>query len=98
MKPSNDREAITLILEGLVKTGHTLVETDDGEEVIPTPTVEDAVEAVTAVDMATVVMRTPAGERRWVWFVQGNEPEEVAADYTVGLDPDLSNIVDPWWE
>jgi hypothetical protein len=98
MKPSNDREAITLIVQGLVDGGHTPRYVNDGEENVPTTTVADVVEAVTAVDVATAVFRNPNGTRGWVWFVQGNEPEEVAADYTVNLDPLLSSIVDPWWE
>jgi hypothetical protein len=98
MKPSNDREAITLILQGMVDKGHSLTSVNDGEENYPVSTVEEAVGHVTDVDIATVEMTNKEGEYAWIWFVLGNDPEEVASDYTTNLDPDLRNIVDPWWK
>lgn len=101
MKPQNDHEAITLILTGLVETGHSIYEVaDDYYDLsyrVPADTVEQAVELVTEVDEAYVFLLTPNREDAWVRFVLGNEPEEVAADYTTNLDPDLEGIVDPWW-
>lgn len=97
MKPSNDREAVTLILEGLVNAGHTIEYVNDGEDLYYTEDVAEAVQHVMDVDMAHVFLDLPDGGSGWVWFVLGNDPEEVAADYTVNLDPDLSSIVDPWW-
>lgn len=99
MKPSNDREAVTLILEGLVAKGHVIVEVQDDiwsgdpdDNVKTGNDVAEAVKAVMAVDEAFVIF-----ERGYIYFVLGNDPEEVACDYTVNLDPDLSNITDPWW-
>ena len=101
MKPSNDREAITLILTGMVEKGYVLTETADDtwnpDERVETTTVEAAVEAVMAVDEAVVYLGTPKGEGAWIYFVLGNDPEEVACNYTTNLDPDLSNITEPWW-
>ena len=98
MKPSNDREAITLILDHMKADGWTLTEVNDGEEefVVNNVTVT-AVMHVTDVDEATVVMHK-GDERGWVWFVLGNSPEEVAADYTTNLDPHLSALTDKWWD
>lgn len=98
MKPSNDREAVTLILQGLVDKGHVLKEVQDDTwnpdpaDNVKVSTVSEAVEVVMSVDEAFVIF-----ERGYVFFVLGNSPEEVACDYTVNLDPDLSNITDPWW-
>ena len=101
MKPSNDQEAIFLILKGLTDKGYVLTEVADDtwnpDERVTAETVDEAVEAVTAVDEAVVYLGTPAGEGGWIFFVLGNDPEEVACNYTTNLDPDLSNITDPWW-
>jgi hypothetical protein len=98
MKPSNDREAITLILDGLVKAGHTLTSVIDDtwnkDEKTPVSTVAEAVDLATGVDEAFVLLDN---EEAWIYFVLGNDPEEVACNYTTNLDPDLSNITDPWW-
>lgn len=97
MKPSNDREAITLILEGLQADGWVLTRVNDSEESYRLGNnITRAVGHVTDVDFAHVFMER-GEETGWVWFVLGNDPEEVAADYSTNLDPTLSNIVDPWW-
>lgn len=99
MKPSNDREAITLILAGLVSKGHTITAVIDDPwnraEKTYTPSVAEAVDLVCGVDEAFVLLDN---EQAWIYFVLGNAPEEVACNYTVNLDPSLSDIVDPWWE
>ncbi len=105
MKPSNDKEAITLILEGLEKAGWRcfMVQDDvwdqDPDNNVRVASVEEAVETVTGVDEAFAYLskNTPPGPDAYIYFVLGNDPEEVAADYTTNLDPDLSAIVDPWW-
>lgn len=100
MKPSTDREAITLIIDGMLEGGVTLDSVDDGDDVdlIPVKTTEEAANAITAVDIATLYVTLPNGKKSWVWFVQGNDPEEVAADYGVNLEKFIESIVDPWWE
>lgn len=98
MKPSNDREAITLILTGLVEKGHTVYgvidDIWDKENVTLTSDPNEAAALVCEVDEAFVYLDD---REAYIYFVLGNDPEEVACDYTVNLDPDLSNIVDPWW-
>jgi hypothetical protein len=98
MKPSNDREAITLILTGLVEKGHTIdgviEDTWNKEGVTLTSDPSEAAELCSGVDECFVYLDDRSA---YIYFVLGNEPEEVACDYTVNLDPDLSAIVDPWW-
>lgn len=99
MKPSNDRETVTLILEGLAEKGVTPYAVNDGEDFIPTATVSDAVEAVMAVDMATVYVNMPPDDEcgtSFLWFVLGNDPVEVVADCGVNLGPFIDPIIDPW--
>jgi len=98
VRPSNDREAITLVIEGLVSKGITLTSVEYGDGEIPVSTVAEAVEEVTSVDMATLVVGMPKGGESWVYFVLGNEPEEVVCDHGVSLGPYIDPIVRPWWE
>lgn len=101
MKPSNDKEAITLILEGLAAKGYHPYEVADDtwnlSDRTDVTTVDEAVELATGVDEAYVFVTTPENGEGWIRFILGNHPEEVANDYTVNLDPDLSNIIEPWW-
>lgn len=102
MKPSTDAEAIRLILSGMSQKGYTIVEvandTWNMDEREVTSDVDEATGHVTDVDEAYVFLTTPAGERGYIYFVLGNDPEEVACDYTTNLDPDLDSIVRPWWQ
>lgn len=97
MKPNSDLEAVHLIIEGMLATGHKLMSVFDTEENIFVNTLEEALDAIFAVDMAHLHLRLPNGDTGWIWFVLGNDPEEVAADYTVNLDPHIDNIISPWW-
>lgn len=100
MNPNTDREAITRILTDLTESGHTIYEVaDDTYNLLyrqPVYSVSEAVELVTAVDEAYVFLLTPNREDGWVRFVLGNDPEEVAADYTINLP--VERTVNPWWE
>lgn len=97
MKPSNDKEAIFLILDGIREKGVMVTEVWDGEESIAVSSVSDAVEAVTAVDEATVYVTRPDGGESFIFFVLGNDPEEVVCDHGVSLSEFIDPIVDPWW-
>lgn len=104
MKPSNDREAITLILNGLTEAGCKVVSVCEDSwspnDLTPVSSVEQAVELVTGVDEAVVYLTLPPGATRestFIFFVLGNDPEEVACDYGVSLSPYIDPIVDPWW-
>lgn len=108
MKPSNDTEAITLILQGLADKGWRcyMVQDDtwnsDPADNVMISTIEQAVEVCTGVDEAFAYFLhgddvADDGPSAWIHFVLGNDPEEVASNYTTNMDPDLDNIVKPWW-
>lgn len=104
MKPSNDREAITLILEGLEKVGCKVTKVADDtwcpNELTGVSNVAEAVDLVCGVDEAVVYLDMPADAKReesFIFFVLGNDPEEVACDYGVSLMPYIDPIVNPWW-
>ena len=96
--PTTDSAAIKQIIDGLTTGGCTLMFVFDGEEEYPVSTRAEAVRHITDVDMAHLHVRLPDESTGWVWFVLGNDPEEVAADCTVNLSPYIDPVVDPWWE
>jgi hypothetical protein len=137
MKPSNDREAITLIIDGLIKVGVKPKISRDGEnEDLPFTDTASAVDWLTSCDESVLFVNLPPlnsdeeaelqrleiefaaaggrgvetadrldslrrrynGENTFLYFVLGNDPEEVVCDYGVSLSPYLDPIVNPWWE
>jgi hypothetical protein len=101
MKPSNDKEAITLILEGLIKAGCVVTKVNNHAEIIEydgAAPLEEIIAEATATDDAFVYLTMPDGSSgAYVWFVLGNEPEEVACDHTINLSDYIDPIVKPWW-
>lgn len=98
MKPSNDREAISLIIDGLIERGCVITNVWDGaQEKLPYTDKDEAVDWLTSCDDSTMEVTTPEGQESWVYFVLGNEPEEVACDMGVNILPYLDPITEPWW-
>lgn len=96
--PSSDKAAATQIIRGLIHDGWRLDRVYDGGEDIDVTTVTQALDAIFAVDMAHLhVKHRDTGKTGWVWFVLGNDPEEVAADYTVNLSDAIDPITEKWW-
>lgn len=95
--PSTDRAAATHIIRGLINHGWRLDSVYDGEEDTDVTTVTQALDAIFAVDEAYLHVKNPAThEGGWVYFVLGNEPFEVACDYTVNLTEAIEPITDGW--
>lgn len=100
--PSSDRAGIRQIIRALRAADYSLVEVWDGEETVKVSTEAEAIDAVMAVDDATLFVRTPDGSRNpWVRFVLGNDPEEVVCDHVVDCQ-DFEQVIDSvtsgWWE
>lgn len=95
--PTSDRAAATQIIRGIIHAGWRLQCVADGEEEINVTTVTQALDAIFAVDMAHLYVRHPkTDERGWIWFVLGNDPEEVVCDHTLNLSPAIDPIMDGW--
>ena len=101
MKPSTDREAISLIIDGLIERGCKPTVARDGDnddvsfiEAAP----QEFLDWLTSCDESVLFVDLPNGDDAYVYFVLGNEPYEVASDYTVNLEKFLDPIVQPWWE
>jgi hypothetical protein len=109
MKPSNDREAVTIILTRLSEQGFTfpMVQDDtwdnDPNNNVRPKDVQEAVDTVMGVDEAFVYVNFPGTvavdneSDAHIYFVLGNSPEEVVCDHSVSLSPHLDPITKPWW-
>ena len=99
--PSSDRAGIRQIIRALRDKGYSLVEVWDGEETVKVRTESEAIDAVMAVDDATLFFRTPDGRYNpWVRFVLGNDPEEVVCDHVVDcgdFEQIIDSVCDAWW-
>lgn len=97
-KPSTDRAAITQTLKALAEAGWTAHAVDQREdEPEKVATVQQAVKLVMEVDEAFVFVRR-GEETGWVFFVLGNDPDEVICNHTVGLSDVLDPLMEGWWE
>lgn len=101
MKPSNDREAMQLILDGITARGCKVTQVCQDnwnpDELENVTTTTEAVDLVMEVDEAVVYVDLPDGTTTWIFFVLGNCPEEVACDHGVNLSEYIDPIVHPWW-
>lgn len=96
--PSTDRAAATQIIDAVVADGWGLLFVRDGEEDVQVSTRDEALEAIFAVDMAHLfVQHQDTDKTGWMWFVLGNDPEEVVADHTVNLSDSIDPVTDGWW-
>lgn len=96
--PSSDQAAIRQIIRALRAAGYTLDSVNDGEEDVPVKTETEAIEAIMAVDCATLYVDHPTKRSSHVFFVLGNDPEEVACDYGVSLSDVIDPLTESWWE
>jgi len=95
--PKTDEAGIRQTIRALRAADYVLDFVDDGGEVIHVRTEAEAVEAITAVDSAHLFVKyadgTPASH---VWFVLGNDPEEVICDHGVSLSHVLDPLMERW--
>lgn len=94
MSPTTDRGGIQQAIRALRADGWELDKVYDGEELVVVSNETEAIDAITAVDMATLNVRK-AGKTGHVLFVLGNSPEEVICDYTTNLDI-LDKLTESW--
>lgn len=98
--PTDDRAGIRQAIRALLAADYTLVEVfDGGDEMVKVENETEAINAIMAVDDATLFVRTPDGERNpWVRFVLGNDPDEVICDHLVSLGHVLDPLMESWWQ
>jgi hypothetical protein len=95
-----EREIVRATIEAAIARGFKLAHVDDGD-IVPTPDVDAAVEAVFAVDTAHVFFGDQESGYSWLFFVLGNSGWDVLSDYTTDLDnavKDTDALVSRWEE
>lgn len=96
--PKTDAAAIRQTIRALRAAGYVLDHVDDGgDEMVKVRTEDEALDAITAVDSAHLFVEHPGPHRAsYVWFVLGNDPEEVIADHGVSLSHVLDPLTERW--
>lgn len=96
--PTSDRAAIKKIINGLIQRGVTIDTARDGaNEDLAHTKMKDTLDWLTSCDESVLFVTGPEGEKGHIYFVLGNDPEEVACDYTVNLSDYIDPIIEPWW-
>ena len=95
--PKNDRAAVRQIVLALVEAGFTVntVDYGDGETEL-VHNVDDAIDEVMAVDESYLIFHDSRGNDFWVYFVLGNDPEEVVSDHSLSLGKIIDEVVREW--
>ena len=100
--PSSDKAAIRQVIRALRKAGYVITGGHDGEDYFKVdPDVsEDTLidDFLTVCDESTLHVMTTQGIESFVWFVLGNDPEEVVADHGTSLSEVLDPLTEGWWE
>lgn len=107
MIPQNDREAISLIIDGMIEQGCTPTIARDGENEDlkweDAATVSEFLDWLTSCDESVMFVDLPKPDPEsgltssYIYFVLGNEPIEVASDGGVAAYKYVDPIVEPWW-
>lgn len=96
-KPKSDKAAIRQTIRALKKADYELDCVFDGEGKINTATETEAMEAIMAVDSAWLRVTHPLQSKSGhVFFVLGNDPEEVICDYTINLEHVIGQLMESW--
>jgi antitoxin (DNA-binding transcriptional repressor) of toxin-antitoxin stability system len=94
--PTSDKAGIRQTIRVLRAAGWELDSVWDGEESIPVTKEGEAIAAIMALDSAHLYVSKDDHEG-FVYFVLGNEPDEVINDYTVTLMPVLDPMTERWY-
>lgn len=99
--PSSDGAGIRQVIRALRAEGYVITGVHDGDDHVAGITAETPehilVANLTACDDSALYVRTPEGRDSHVYFVLGNDPEEVVCDYGVSLEPVIGPLTEGWW-
>lgn len=100
--PSSDKAAIRQVIRALRKAGYTITGGHDGEDFfeVAADVSEDTLidDYLTVCDDSTLHTWKDGEGNSHVYFVLGNDPEEVVCDHGVSLSPVLDPLTEGWWE
>lgn len=102
--PKDDTAGIRQVIRALKANGWEIDSAWDGEESLENPNETDAIDWVMACDQGHIYFKQMSekypdrvNETGWVFFVLGNDPDEVVCDYTTNLDPTVEDLTRSWW-
>lgn len=96
--PESDRDGIAQTFHALIEAGWTDASVWDGEENTPVTTAQETTDIVMNLDQAHLYVKGPLGSEGWVFFVLGNDPDEVICDHTTNLSEVLDPLTEGWFE
>lgn len=99
--PSSDKAGIRQVIRALRAADHVIYGGHDGDsevEYAPDASEDTIIADMTASDSSTLWVRLPDGTASHVYFVLGNDPEEVVCDHGISLEPVLDPLTRSWWE
>lgn len=97
--PTSDTAAIRQTIRALRAADHVILAVDNGADTVKYAvgaSEDDLIAEATATDEAIMAVRLPSGAESFVYFVLGNDPEEVICDHGVSLSPVLDPLTDSW--
>lgn len=98
--PTTDRGGIQQAIRALKADGWELYCVFDGGEDVVVSNEKEAIEAIEATGMAHlhVYKNLPSNkvENAWIFFVLGNDPDEVICDYTTNLEC-IDKLTNTWY-
>ena len=95
--PSSDSAAIRQIIRALRAAGYALDTVSAYGEHIVVKNEDEAIKEITDFDDAWLYVKDSEGFYHGVYFVLGNAPEEVAADWHVSLSHVIDPLTESWW-
>lgn len=99
--PESDKAGVRQTIRALRKADHVITAVEDGAREVhqfAANASEDAIIGeVMSCDDGFLIVQLPDGSKSHVYFVFGNDPEEVICDHGVSLSPVLDPLTQSWW-
>lgn len=98
--PESDKAGVRQTIRALRKADHVIHRVQDGEGerfyFAPNASEDDIIAEVMSCDDGYLLVTLPNGSTSHVYFVFGNDPEEVICDHGVSLSPVLDLLTESW--
>src|SRR5687768_7738639 len=95
--PRDDKAGVKQTFKALTAAGYTVDVIDGAGETFKGLSKKEAVEEVMSCDDGYFLAMLDGEQVGWVWFVFGNEPEEVISDHSTTLSHVLDPLTKEWW-
>lgn len=100
--PESDKAGVRQTIRALRKANHVITAVEDGASEVhqfaPGASEDAIIAEVMSCDDGYLLVTLPDGTTTsHVYFVFGNDPEEVICDHGVSLSPVLDPLMQSWW-